>query len=283
LSNGSVELIATTDVGPRILHLGFAGGQNLFHVDDDTLGLTGGPDWHSFGGHRLWHAPEVFPRTYAPDNDAIDHDWNGTSLTLRRADAANRVSLEIELTLDPVAPRVAVRHRIGNTGPWAIELAPWSISVMAPGGRAVLPQEPFTPHPDSLLPARPVVLWSYTDMSDPRWTWGCRAIELRQDEHAGSPQKAGLLNSRGWAAYVLGRDAMIVRFTPESDARYPDFGCNTEVFTNQAMLELEILGPLRRLDPGEHVDLQVAWELQRLPDAPWELQRDRLMEAWDTA
>ena len=30
LSNGDVELIATTDVGPRIIHCGFVGSQNLF-------------------------------------------------------------------------------------------------------------------------------------------------------------------------------------------------------------------------------------------------------------
>jgi hypothetical protein len=30
LSNGEIELVATTDVGPRIIRLGFVGGQNLF-------------------------------------------------------------------------------------------------------------------------------------------------------------------------------------------------------------------------------------------------------------
>ena len=29
-------------------------------------GKTGGSEWHIYGGHRLWHAPEVMPRTYYP-------------------------------------------------------------------------------------------------------------------------------------------------------------------------------------------------------------------------
>jgi len=68
------------------------------------------------------------------------------------------LELEMVLTLDPVQPAVTVSHRIVIRGPWAIELAPWSISIMAPGGRVVLPQEPRRGHPDAFGPARPVVL-----------------------------------------------------------------------------------------------------------------------------
>ena len=38
LSNGTVELIATADVGPRIIRFGFTGGQNLFAEFPDQLG-----------------------------------------------------------------------------------------------------------------------------------------------------------------------------------------------------------------------------------------------------
>src|SRR5664279_5701904 len=85
LSNGEIELIATTDVGPRIIRLGFVGGQNLFHNYPSTLGRIGDREWNNYGGHRLWHAPEVFPRTYAPDNVPVEHGWDGTSLTLRNS------------------------------------------------------------------------------------------------------------------------------------------------------------------------------------------------------
>ena len=44
LSNGDIELVATTDVGPRIIRLGFVGGQNLFKNYEATLGRTGGKE-----------------------------------------------------------------------------------------------------------------------------------------------------------------------------------------------------------------------------------------------
>ena len=71
LANGLVELVVTTDVGPRVIRFGFVGGANVFKEYDAMLGLTGGDEWRIYGGHRLWHAPEGKPRTYCPDNGPV--------------------------------------------------------------------------------------------------------------------------------------------------------------------------------------------------------------------
>lgn len=264
LSNEQIELIATTDVGPRIIRLGWIGGQNLFKTFDETLGRTGGEEWHSYGGHRLWHAPEVMPRSYAPDNGPVQHAWDGRTLTLTTEEPANGIGKEMRITLSPSEPQVEVGHRLVNRNPWAVELAPWALSVMPPGGRAVVPQEEYRPHPDALEPARPVVVWHFTDMSDPRWTWGRRYIQLRQDSSATSKQKAGFLNTRGWVVYLLDGEALIKAYPFVAGATYPDMGCNTEVFTDPEMLEIETLGPLTRLEPGAHVDHAERWLLAKV-------------------
>jgi hypothetical protein len=274
LSNREIELVATTDVGPRIIRLGFLGGQNLFHNYPATLGRTGDPEWNNYGGHRLWHAPEVFPRTYAADNVPVEHSWDGKSLTLRSTEARNGIEKETRVTLSATAPRVDVAHRITNRGPWALELAAWTLSVMASGGRAIYPQEDYKPHPEYLAPARPVVLWHFTDMSDPRWTWGRKYIQLRQDPQATTKQKAGLLNSKGWAAYVLGNDVLVKRYPYHPGAAYADMGCNTETYTDPEMLEVETLSPLTRLEPGEHIDHDESWLLARVDCGPSEADID---------
>jgi hypothetical protein len=274
LSNGAIELVATTDVGPRIIRLGFVGEQNLFQNFPGMLGRTGEPEWLIYGGHRLWHAPEVYPRTYTPDNDPVEHDWDGHTLTLRTVDAPNRLGKEIALTPHPSDPQVEVRHRIRNDGPWLIELAPWALSVMAPGGRAIYPQEEYRPHPEWLVPARPLVLWHFTDMSDPRWTWGRRYIQLRHDPAATTKQKVGLLNRQGWAAYLLRGNAFIKRYAYVPDAVYADMGCNTETYADADMLEVETLGPLTRLEPGGHVDHLESWLLARVDCGPSEDEID---------
>lgn len=274
LANEAIELVVTTDVGPRVIRAGFTGGPNLFREYEDELGRTGGAEWLPYGGHRLWHAPEVEPRTYAPDNDPVEHTWDGTALVVSKHEPENRVERRLSLTLDPAAARVRVVHTIVNRGPWEIELAPWALSVMAQGGRAIVPHEEHVAHPDALHPARPVVLWHYTEMADPRWTWGNRYLVLRQDPDAGSPQKAGVLNTRGWAAYVVDGQAFIKLYGAVPGARYPDMGCNTEVFTNAGMLELETLGPLTRLEPGAGVDHTETWVFARVELAEGEAEID---------
>ncbi|HVL53052.1 MAG TPA: hypothetical protein VM344_02190 [Vitreimonas sp.] len=153
LANDQIELVVTTDVGPRVIHCGFVGGGNLFKTFEATLGQTGGDEWRSYGGHRLWHAPEIVPRTYAPDNRPVEHAWDGRTLTLRSEEPENRLAKEIAVTLSAAEPRLEVAHRLVNRNPWAIELAPWALTVMAPGGRAVVPHEEYRPHPT--LSSRP--------------------------------------------------------------------------------------------------------------------------------
>src|SRR5687768_15673614 len=74
---GGVELIVTLDVGPRIIHLGLVGGSNELAVHEKDRGKTGGGDYRSYGGHRLWIAPEELPKTTQPDNDPVEHREEG--------------------------------------------------------------------------------------------------------------------------------------------------------------------------------------------------------------
>lgn len=248
LSNASLELIITTDVGPRVIRCGAPGGPNLFKEFDEQIGQTGGDQWKSYGGHRFWHAPEDKPRTYQPDNGPVHYEYANGALHLKQAkEPETDIVKEIDVTLDPDCPHARLVHRLINVGLWDVELAPWALSVMAPGGRAVLPQEPFVPWPQGLLPARPLVLWPYANMSDPRYTWGQKFVQLRQDAKAESFQKIGIRNGIGWGAYTLGGYTFLKKTVLMPEANYPDFGCNWETFTNPKMLELETLGPMTRL------------------------------------
>jgi hypothetical protein len=258
LDNGTVELVATTDVGPRLIRYGLVGGPNVLKEYAEQHGQRGGDSWRIYGGHRLWHAPEVSPRTYWPDNGPVEHEWDGARLRLVTQEAGNGIRKEIEVRLAASGSRVDIRHRLVNLGPWDVELSPWSLSVMAPGGRAIIPQEPFRPHPDYLLPARPPVLWHYTDMSDPRWLWGKKYLQLRQDPRAITKQKVGLMNRQAWMAYARDGEVFVKRHVRPGDGAYPDLGCNQETYTDADMLELETLGPITRLAAGggsvEHLE-----------------------------
>jgi hypothetical protein len=260
VSNGKLELIATTDVGPRIIRLGVPGGPNEFKEFPELLGKTGGDEWRIYGGHRLWHSPEVKPRTYAPDNGSIEARVEGQVLhLLQPVEKETGIQKEILVGMDPVARSVRLTHRLTNRGQWPVELAPWALSVMAPGGAAFLPQ-PTRSEPDRLLPNRTLMLWPYTDMSDPRHVWGKDFFILKQKD-ADHPTKIGVSANDGWAAYANHGHLFVKRFGYQEGAMYPDNGCSVEIYTATGMLELETLGPLKTLKPGESTEHVEEWTL----------------------
>ena len=91
-------------------------------------------------------------------------------------------------------------------------------------------------------------MWSYTDLADSRWVFGTEYIQLNQlSEPTGrfKEQMCGIYNPAGWGAYYRDGHLFVKRAPVIAGARYPDFGCNFEVFTNPDFLELETLGPLQ--------------------------------------
>lgn len=262
LANGVVDLVVTAEVGPRIIRFGFVEGPNEFAEFPDDLGRTGGEQWRIYGGHRLWHAPEAAPRTYHPDNQPVAvHEQDGGLLVSQPAEPSTGLSKQMAIRLAEEGASVQVVHRLRNEGLWPIEFAPWALSVMAPGGVAVVPLPPRGSHPEDLLPTSRLILWAYTDMSDPRWGWGRRYTLLRQDAAASRPQKAGFHCTDGWAAYARGGHLFVKRFHYDPAARYPDLGATVETFTDGSMLEVETLGPLVRVEPGDSVEHVETWHL----------------------
>ena len=259
LSNSEIELIATTDVGPRIIRLAYHGEQNLMKEFADHMGKSGGDTWMSFGGHRLWHAPEIRPRTYAPDNTPVQHSWDGKTLKLiQGVETSTGIQKEIEVTLASNENRISVLHRLTNKNLWDVELAPWCLTVMSGPGRAIFPQEPAV---QQLLPVRPLVLWGYTDMRDPRWNWGTKYIQVKCDPKANTAQKFGARNTLAWGAYLRDGVCFIKRFPFDPHASYPDYNCNTECYTRGDMLEVESVGALAKLSAGAKVEHKENWYL----------------------
>ena len=271
LSNGRIEAVVTTDVGPRVMRFGAVGGANLLNEVAAQRGTTGGSDWRVYGGHRLWHAPEVEPRTYCPDNDPVAFEVQGETVRLTQAvEPLTGIRKAMELSLVPGRDSLELVHRLTNLNPWAVELGPWAISVMAPGGVAIVPQEPYAPHPGfthlpeaqgltpSFLPARSLNLWGFTRLDDPRWSFLDRFILARQDPAVTVPLKFGVSNTLGWGAYV-NRGEMLLKRSRRLPGVYPDRDSNLEVWIDGSILELETLGPLVTLAPGASVEHRESW------------------------
>jgi hypothetical protein len=263
LTNGEVELIATSDVGPRVMRCGFTGGQNFFAAFTEQLGRSGERQWMPRGGHRLWIAPEIRPETYALDNAPVKVHIHGNTLTLQQPiepETLLQKEISVEVTEEG---SITVTHRITNTGSKPMRFGPWVLSMMAPGGLAVTAFPPRAGHDQALLPTNPLVMWAYTDFTDTRWQFRKRYLLLKHDPLNIYPQKAGLFNENTMCAYLLGTELFIKRTTAQPNVPYPDFGTSAQLFVNGEFLELETLGPLVDLHSGASVTHTEHWSLHK--------------------
>jgi hypothetical protein len=263
LTNAEVELLVTADVGPRILRLAFLGGPNLLAEFENELGGQGEKQWKIRGGHRLWIAPEEPSRTYELDNEPVRVEPTpGGVRTIQKPGPLSHVQKEMVITLSRRSNDVRIVHRLTNRGRRSVELAPWALTALRPGGVAVIPLPAKIPHPERLSPNQNWSLWSYTDLGDPRFVIGHRYLLLRQDQRLG-PTKLGIAHRQGWVAYLFRGYLFVKRFSWKTGATYPDGGVNFETFSDEACLELETLGPLTRLAPGRSVTHLERWSLFR--------------------
>ena len=264
ITNGTVEVIVTTDIGPRVIAYRFIGRENILaEMGPEDVVKTELGEWHPWGGHRLWHAPEDMPRTYEPDNNPIKFEIvgeNGIRL-MRGVEEHTNIEKEMLVQLDPNSTRVTVTMTLTNRGLWPVELAPWGLTIMNGGGTTIFPNEPYINHNDAMLPARPLVLWHYTNMADPRWSFGTKYVTLSTDSNDSESQKIGAANKQGWAGYLRKNTFFIKSFPYIEGADYPDMGSNFETYTAGDFMEIETLGSTVKLAKGESVTHIENWHL----------------------
>ncbi|HEU0121203.1 MAG TPA: hypothetical protein VFQ91_11810, partial [Bryobacteraceae bacterium] len=233
LSNGTVELIVTQDIGPRVMRYAFVGGQNLFKEFTDQLGKSGESSWCIRGGHRLWKGPEDYHATYALDNSSIDiQTTENTLIATQLVEPETGLQKRIELQLADSGTEVIVKHTIWNRGLLPVELAAWTPTVMAQTGLGVTGFPPRGTHPEDLEPTNPLIMWAFTDLTDPRWKFTKKYLTLRQDPENRNPQKLGHWNGHTFGAYFLNGDVFLKEYFPTPGMTHPEFGASFEIFTN---------------------------------------------------
>jgi hypothetical protein len=267
LTDGTLELIVTSDIGPRVIRCGFVGGQNFFREFEDQLGHSGERDWQIRGGHRLWIGPEDIRYTYGLDNSPVAITLGEGRLTATQP-VEPETGLQKEMELALADGGVRVTHRVTNRNRLAVEFAVWGPSVMAQGGVGITSFPPRGTHPEMLAPTNPLVMWAYTDFSDPRWIFMKKYLALRQDPQAATPQKIGLYNPHTFGAYLLNGELFLKQYKADPTRVYPEFHCSFQTFTNRDFLELETFGPLGKVQPDETVSMVEHWTIHRGIDIP---------------
>ena len=262
LSNQNMSLWATVSAGPRILGLSAFGGDNMLAVlPGVSLDFPGEGSLDLIGGHRLWYAPEIPERTYIPDGKPVGWTKVDGGIELTQAvEQSTGVQKQIRIEMDPNGARATITHTLSNRGNEPIELAPWAITQVKPGGIGVLPLKTDNADPHGLLPNREIVLWPYTPIRSEHLTLTDTAIFVHAEMTEGA-LKVGASNPIGWIAYAVDDQLFVKRSTYLQGGNYLDRGASSQIYCNKDFLELETLSPLVVLKSGEETVHIEHWEV----------------------
>lgn len=268
LTNGVVELWVMQTAGPRVLAFSLVGGENLFaELPGMFLEDVGFGRFHFWGGHRLWHAPEVKRRTYIPDDQPVTIREISSGLeVVGTVEVATGLQKSLRLHLPDDSATVVVDHILYNHGLWPVACAPWAITQLKPGGMALLPQTSETADPDGVQPNRSLALWPYTDINSPHITWGNRFIVVHSNMTQGA-LKLGFPNPAGWLAYHWRGSLFVKSAVFDPQATYFDQGASSQCYCDHRFLELETLAPRTLIPPGGSATHREVWRL--FPDVPF--------------
>ncbi len=271
ISNDTVRLVVTLDVGPRIICYSFIDGENILFEDRERAFQELNPEmekvygkgkpWIIYGGHRLWKSPETMPETYFPDNNPVEYKLteSGAVFTPPVQEWTN-YGYEIEIGLSENESNVTVEHRVTNHGEKSFDFSIWPITVLSPGGTEVVPQ-PF--NKTGATPRMNMTFWFYDKMMDERLVWLNKYILLKQDKDGDDRMKFGINNEHGFAMYFNHGDMFLKEFDVVIDGNYPDNGMTFETYTNPLFLEMESLGELKNVGPGETISHTERWSLYK--------------------
>ncbi len=288
IETGDCKMIATADIGPRIVHLSRGDGENLLKLFEKQIGKTGGNDWRLYGGHRVWHAPEDPVGSYIPDNDAVEVEVLAEDALCLKVSLVPEVEKTITMRVATKRQGFELVNRIQNTSDKPIRTASWGITTLKPGGVGYLPIPKAPSTTEALCASFQINLWDYTSFSDPSFVWRPDWIEFHQ-KRALSKQKVGTFAVNPWLAYRLGDSVVLKTFNfGEKDlvaSDFPDMGSNVEVYFDKEMLELEGLSPWKNLNPGESISHSERLQVLAI-DPEWshekviELIRNSITSAW---
>ena len=136
---GGIEALVTLEVGPRIIRYGLIGGPNELVEYAKDMGKTGGDEYRSYGGHRLWIAPEEDPKTLHADNALVEAKEEGgwhvftAPVSPNVAKSFPRARLASDGSVEHLAPAIA--HPGGDWGyPVFTELGTDLVAILEDAG-----------------------------------------------------------------------------------------------------------------------------------------------------
>ncbi len=259
LRSSTAEAIIVPAIG-RVMSFRLRDGENVLWTDSALAGRSGDPtgkEWVNFGGDKSWPAPEAEWRTFTgygnwmppPGFDGLPHEARiegATVVLVAPIDRFYGIRHERHIALAADAARMTIATTYIRVSGAPARVGIWVITQFVDPVAVFVPVPPRSRFPDGHYVFRDAP-WPQREVRD-------GLIRITRD-----PRVAHKLGSDADRMLWVGENVMCLVASPrvaDAAAEYPDRGASAEVYTNpdpKRYVELETLGPLATLQPGDRI------------------------------
>lgn len=265
LRNKSLRVVLCPEMGGRVLAYEL-NGKNIIYSDpksDGALYSPDNPNPYADGGRF-----DIGPEQFIPQRPALFVGrWEGAIIGIREAemisqkDTSTGVQLIRHFRLDENSSRLYVTQTIRNISDDTKYYSHWSRTFVKGGGISMTPLNPRSRFPKGyLIYASGIMDFRPADTLNVRVRNGILEI-------TGAPQRPKFVMdiADGWSAYIGLDDQLFIKKFPVYPGRiYGEMSAANAVIwynTEGRMCEIEPLGPLETIEPGEQVSFTETWYL----------------------
>jgi hypothetical protein len=268
LSNDQIRVVLEPNMGGRVLIYALK-GNNVLYTDETQAGLVY-PEIPM--GHLAAGRFDIGPEKIAPPRPLLFFGpWEAKITGDREADlisqedASTGVQLVRRFKLDEVGSRLECTQEIINISDEVKRYCFWARTFVKGNGISLTPLNQHSRFPKGYITYGPGNIMNYEPEDEPN-------VRIREHilEIIGPPVRPKFVmdGDIGWMAYITKDSQLFVKTFPV----YPDrvygemTGATSSVWYNgEEMVEIEPIGPLEIIEPGESVAFTEYWHLLDFP------------------
>ncbi len=265
LFNMTTRVVLEPNLGGRILVYALNGNNVLWinQEDEGTPYLPGRPYGHPSAG-RFDIGPE---KTGHNHQSLFMGKWEGQITGAREAellspvDAITGIRLRRLFRLEETGTHLSCTQEILNQGRSTVRQYHWSRTLVKGGGISLTPLNPHSRYPKGYLVYGPDHSMDFDPPEEPNLRTRNGVLEI-----VGEPVNPKFVMdcAEGWLAYITtDHQLFIKKFQIYPDRPYGDMAAPTASvwYHKDTMCEIEPLGPLEVLEPGESSSFTEHWYL----------------------
>lgn len=265
INNGTVKVIVSVDVGPKIIFWGYTNGENMLYIPYDIFEYSE-PISQNF-------PPDIFFKRYgheimlAYENSKPVVLSSGTTIysILQEGVVFScscpklGLSVNLEIVIQDNLNSIMVIHSIENTNDKTQNFSICSSTFVSQGGTLLVPQN--IENLDN-SPNRVLSLWKKSNINDFRLYIANEYLRFNNIlTDKSSVLKLGINNKRAWSTYTKDGNTFLKHYLHNKKARYLNFDSSFIIDSKKNLLSLKVLSPIYKVKKNEVAKMAEYWSL----------------------